>query len=426
MRVLFITNLYPPHSIGGYEENCRDMADMLRNVGHDVSVLTSTYRAYSAPDTGGVYRLLKARSDWPAFSNRRTFAHFRKSLAADWRNKAIVRRVVSKLAPDVVVVWSGVNLGWAVVAAVQKVSPLIVYYLEDGWLAQALMQVRPRPLRLELTLLRGLGLAAPPVLKTPNLIFCSRALLADYQRLGADVTRAAVIHSGISLEVFTLRPQRIIQRPAQTPFRVLFVGRITPEKGVTTLIKALSALRQRTGFQNTTLSLVGVLHNPAFGTRVRSIVKDLGMEAVVQFIGQRPRSELPSIYEQHDVAVFPSEYREPFGLSLIEAMAVGSPVVTSVEGGPAEIVRDHENAVVFRAGDANDLADRLAWVLQNPIAAAEMGRRAHRDVHQRFTLEAQRNAFETYLVSLMGTSYLPYRDEHAVAPIPSTWTIHRN
>jgi glycosyltransferase involved in cell wall biosynthesis len=325
-----------------------------------------------------------------------------------------------------VVVWSGVNLGWGVVAAVQKVSPLVAYYLEDGWLTQALMSARRRPLRLELTLLRGLGLAAPPVLKTPNLIFCSRALLADYQELGADVTRAAVIHSGISLEVFMLRQQRIIERPAEAPFRVLFVGRITPEKGVATLIKALGTLRQRTGFQNTTLSLVGVLHNAAFGTRVRRIVKDLGMEGAVQFIGQRPRSELPSIYEQHDVAVFPSEYREPFGLSLIEAMAVGSPVVTSVEGGPAEIVRDHENAVVFRAGDANDLADRLAWVLQNPIAAAEMGRRANRDVHQRFTLEGQRNAFETYLLSLMGTSYLPHRNGHTIAPIPSTQTIDRN
>lgn len=110
---------------------------------------------------------------------------------------------------------------------------------------------------------------------------------------------------------------------------------------------------------------------------------------------------MPDLYARHDVLCFPSEWEEPFALTLLEAMAVGLPVVSTLCGGSAEVVRDGYNAVVFRAGHPRDLAERLAWVLTHPRQAAAIGQAASREVSQRYTLDCQTEAVEAYLHSMV-------------------------
>jgi glycogen(starch) synthase len=418
MRLLFVTNLYPPNTLGGYEEVCRDMADGLRHRGHDVCVLTSNYgRQASLTDHDGTRRLLELQAGWLSATKRARLTSLFTAVHADWHNAQAVRQVISRVSPEVVIFWNGSNLGRSILSATEEAAHAVVYYAGDRWLGEVLCEGRyPARLRrkAKLGLLRALRLNVGAVVGS-HLVFVSESLRKDYAAMGVDVADSLVIRNGVSGELFRLRPQRITTHPPGAGHRILFVGRITPEKGVATLVSALGKLRQRQEFQNVELSLVGVLQDDRFRKRLYELITDLGLGRAIQFVGQVPRSELPHVYEQHDVAVFPSEWSEPFGLTLIEAMAMGLPVVTTVTGGPAEIVRNHKNAVVFQAGDAIDLAEKLAWVLENPVDAAAMGKRASTDILRRFTLDAQLRAFEAYLWSILKPTRREDRDAYTVA-----------
>jgi glycosyltransferase involved in cell wall biosynthesis len=104
------------------------------------------------------------------------------------------------------------------------------------------------------------------------------------------------------------------------------------------------------------------------------------------FLGRVPREELPAVYRAHDVLAFPSTWREPFGLTHLEAMASGLPVVSTLAGGQREFLVPGENCLAFETEDAAGLADaldRLRVDLSLGPRLAEAGMRLVRD---RFTL----------------------------------------
>ena len=95
-----------------------------------------------------------------------------------------------------------------------------------------------------------------------------------------------------------------------------------PQKGVHTAIGA-SRVCQRAGFEDLTFSLAGGGMHPDYEEKFRAMPAQLGVAGRVQFLGKVPRADLPRIYAEHDVLVFPSEWEEPFG-------------ITPLEGGPAD------------------------------------------------------------------------------------------
>src|SRR5205823_1168571 len=106
MNLLFISNLYPPGSIGGYEQSCADVAGVLKQRGHSVTVLTST-AGEAEPSQDGTERLLKISRTW---NNRASFS-------LDRYNAPIVARLIRRMRPDFVVIWNGGNLGRGIISA---------------------------------------------------------------------------------------------------------------------------------------------------------------------------------------------------------------------------------------------------------------------------------------------------------------------
>ena len=94
------------------------------------------------------------------------------------------------------------------------------------------------------------------------------------------------------------------------------------------------------------------------GLRAASAQRALAGERV-RFAGSVPREQLPGVYANADVVVFPVRWREPWGVVPLEAMGVGRPVVATGRGGSGEYLRDGENALLFDAEDPAELAARL-------------------------------------------------------------------
>jgi spore coat protein SA len=122
-----------------------------------------------------------------------------------------------------------------------------------------------------------------------------------------------------------------------------------------------------------------------------------GSAARIRFLGRVPHTELPAIYRSHDIFVFPSIWQEPFGLTHLEAMASGTPVISTDSGGHREFIKDGENALVFDKDDEESLLDKIIRLLDHPEEARALASKARKMVECDFSLERYVDSIEDWL-----------------------------
>lgn len=157
---------------------------------------------------------------------------------------------------------------------------------------------------------------------------------------------------------------------------LLFVGRLSPEKGVRTLIQAWPRLNDAVS-----LKIVGT------GPLEEEVCQWSRQHPNVECLGSRTPSQVYVLMKQARALVVTSTSYESFGRVVIEAFATGLPVIASRLGALAELVHDSCNGLHFQAGDPEDLAAKVEWLLANPKERAAMGRRAHEEFLAKYTGE---------------------------------------
>jgi glycosyltransferase involved in cell wall biosynthesis len=203
--------------------------------------------------------------------------------------------------------------------------------------------------------------------------------------LGAPPARTRVVYGGADT-------WRFAPEPGSRRDGVLSVGRLTPHKGVDRLIQALP--------DGARLSVVGTGgHDPRSPAReYPALLHRLASGRQVTFAGAIPDSELPAVHRRAAVFVLPTVKRDCYGrefstsellgLSVLEAMASGTPVVASRLDALPEVVRDGETGFLVTPGDAEELHGRIAQLLSDRASAARMGALGRELVLERFSWEA--------------------------------------
>ncbi len=159
---------------------------------------------------------------------------------------------------------------------------------------------------------------------------------------------------------------------------VVFVGRLSPEKGIGTLIEAWRrVVARRPGAR---LKIVG--QGPLETLRETS-------PPGVEWHGWQPHEQLIRIMQRASLLVFPSEHYEGFPMALVEAFATGLPVVAAKIGAAAEVIRDRHTGRFYRPGDPEDLADVLEELLANEPMVRDLGRQARARVRSEVHPTAQ-------------------------------------
>jgi glycosyltransferase involved in cell wall biosynthesis len=102
-------------------------------------------------------------------------------------------------------------------------------------------------------------------------------------------------------------------------------------------------------------------------------------------------------YREHDGLVFPSSWEEPFGLTHLEAMASGIPVLSTTNGGQGEFLRDGDNCLTFEPEDAVGLASRIGQLQSSPDLARRLARAGRRTVERSFSLEGYIQRIQSFL-----------------------------
>ena len=200
---------------------------------------------------------------------------------------------------------------------------------------------------------------------------------------GTPPARTHRVYNGIDLSRFAAPDRGALRRLLGTPdeTRLVFCsGRAQPYKGFQVLIEA-AALLKAGGVRGVAYAVCG---DGPYLERLREEAALRGVDDVFRFLGER--GDVPALLPGATVAVVPSLWAEAFGLTVVEAMAAGVPLVASRAGGIPELVADGDTGLLVAPGDARALADALHALLDDPAAREEMARRAHAHVRQ-FSLD---------------------------------------
>jgi glycosyltransferase involved in cell wall biosynthesis len=220
----------------------------------------------------------------------------------------------------------------------------------------------------------------------------------DIDQLRLQYKRAIIVANGADIP----DPSESAQHPGISGERptVLFLGRINWKKGIERLITAIARLPE------TELVLAGD-DDEGYRATMGALANNLGVARRVRFLGPVHGPKKWALLKSAQVLALPS-YSENFGNVVLEAMAVGCPVVVTPEVGLASVVRD-SGAGLVTLGHAEALGQALHSILSDPNAARAMGEAGRRTVAQRFTWEAIAGDMErAYQQILVGPRNRPH------------------
>ncbi|MFC7081410.1 glycosyltransferase family 4 protein [Halorussus caseinilyticus] len=255
------------------------------------------------------------------------------------------------------------------------------------------------------------GLAVPEIVKrlSPDVYLANRAektavLNPEIREVFADRgvpdSKLSVVPNGVDLNRFG-DPDHEVVTEVEAKYdlgdrpTLLFVGTVMPRKGVVDLVRAVEQVAASGHDPRLVVAGENDL-DPAYTDRVRSLIREAGLEEHVELTGFVPSEELPALYALADVFVAPS-LEEGFGMTVAEAMAAGTPVVGTRVGRVPWLLDDERCGRVVEPGDADAFASAVSELLDDPAERDRMAERAReraRDVSWEGVTEDVRSIYQ--------------------------------
>ena len=331
MRVLVVSGIWPP-DVGGPASHAPEVAAFLRSHGHDVEVVTTADRE-------------PAREDYPV-------QWVSRSLPVGVRHLAAVRLIAAR-ARRADVVYSTGMFGRSSLGAFLARTPLVLKLTADPAFERARrrgivagdvdgFQGTPRGLRIA-----ALRAARNVELRRAAHVFCPSGYLRDLAiSWGVPASHVSVLPNPAPAPR-ELAPRDELRRAfGLNGAALVFAGRLTAQKN---LDVALDALALEDG-----VSLVVAGKGDELA-HLRERALDLGLGKRVRFLGALPRERVLELFSAADAMILPSSW-ENFPHTVVEALAMGTPVLATDVGGVGEIVRDGENGLLVASGDRDAFA----------------------------------------------------------------------
>lgn len=372
MRLLVVTNLYPPQELGGYGRAIADFVWALRRRGHQLQVLSSDAPylgpSGSGPDQEPVERRLQLLGSY-----ERGVIHLENPTArrrVEEHNQELIAAWLKQIP------WDGILLGNLDLLGLTTLKTL----LSTG-----------------IPLLHHVGFVAPPF--SPEhfpqsthykLVAASHAVRFNLVSKGLPVGTAPVVYPGARTELFehqgTGRPKPPLPEfSALHPLRIGCASLLMESKGIHTLLAATAMLRNEGLFVD--LMLAGGLFQATYVEQLRQFTSQHGLSEQVHFLGQLTRPQLARFLGLQHAFVFPSIAPEAFGIIAAEAMASGLALISSGAGGACELFEPEISGLSFRPGDAKDLAKKIKRLRDEPGLLQQLQRSGETRVREQFDVQ---------------------------------------
>ncbi len=378
MKILLLSNLYPPDAMGGYERGARQVADALRARGHAVRVLSSIPRT-PVPASPEVRRTLRLVDIWSPYLFERS-APVTNHLAQSDSHRINASNVhallteIESFQPDVVYAWMLTGLGGLGLMGALAAGgvPWAWHLMDDVPVQLCTIAGRVEPAFAEgfARHLKGTFLA------------CSQQLVDEIEHAGVRLADdVEILPNWIEGPLGPARAE--YQREGQLRI-VSAAGMIDRrgEKGFDLIVEAVALLRD-SGISRITVDLYGEVADGSIPDLIRA--RDL--EKLVHLRGTLPQANLVSRFADYDLFAFPTRPREPFGFVALEAAAMGCVPILSQRCGIAEWLVHGVHALKVPRTPAA-LANTLRAAAEGRIDLAAIGNRAALAARRDFRLDA--------------------------------------
>jgi glycogen synthase len=389
VRILVLSNLFPPAVLGGYELECAAAVEHLRE-SHEVLVLTSREGRGGGPEAG-VARVL------PFLPHRRVTRLL--SPLSSLRAAVATRRAIERFAPEAIWVWNGTMIPQVAIRIAQESGIPCLFRVSEHWFGSlyetdAFMNgLRGGPgaaAMRALDRLPGLGVE-PRAPFAAAISWCSESLR---RRTPVPDTVTPVLED-VVLPATTQgdRFAALERRPTAEP-TILLAGRIAPHKGSEVAVRALAELRRTVPTARLIFAGEGY---PDYLAELARLGSELGVTEAIEMRGSLGTAALGELLSGAHAVVVPSVWEEPGGMVVAEGALARVPVVASRIGGIPEYLGDEE-ALLVPAGDPGALAAALAEALAGGPAVERRVDAAFRRA-QRFRLAPYLEALDRFLAA---------------------------
>lgn len=204
--------------------------------------------------------------------------------------------------------------------------------------------------------------------------------------VGLDSSKIDVVYPGIALKDYRhLTPDSSNSRP----LTIGFLARFVPEKGLHLLVDAFIRLHRSGEFPNLRLLAGGYVSRAykKYVDGIRRTIKANGLEERIELLGTLERADKLNFFKQIDVFSVPAPYREPKGISILEALAAGVPVVQPNHGAYPEWILATQGGLLHRPHDSADLAEKLATLLRDADLRRRLGQQGRQGIFEKFSSE---------------------------------------
>jgi glycogen(starch) synthase len=413
MKILALSNLYPPHHIGGYGMLCYEVVEGLRDRGHQVTVLTSVHGVETEAVEEHVHRVLTLESDLYFYKPAQAWLY----PLVKRKNLNHLRRLISTVQPDIVFIWGMWNLSRHLAVESEKLmGHRVVYYLASPWpiepnihqtywdeptqslTRQLLKKIMRAPIRL---LLRTEWRPMP--LNFQHAPICSEAQRDQLLEAGVPLQDAPIIYEGIDLAPYL--SQKINRTNRKNVLPLVYVGNLAEHKGVHTTIEALTYLPSEK-LKKVRLTILGKGH-PHYESRLHNLVETHKLSKYVAFHSPIPRSELPEFLGKYEALLLPSIWEEPLARIMQEGLAAGLVVIGAATGGTKEIISNDDNGLLFTAEDAPTLAAHIEQLIDEPALRQNLAKNGRNTAIKMFDMTRMIDDLEKYLEQVHTSSSPP-------------------
>ena len=409
MNILLISDYFPPYTVGGAEISAYYLGVGLSKLGHEVSILTRY------PE--------RIEVEFEVFNAVHSVVYKkRKSLLHDYLHTGILsssdlaKRLLKLLHSehfDVIHAQNWIS-GYAVMRAKTKrktkIFPPSVLSIRDyrytcpclyGWCLSDNIKINCNLLKTTNCVYKHSK--APHVIKVFGLIpyvmlrcvsckmlaqslnafdayitnsnFLREVVLSNLRLRAEDVYS---VYNPVGMEKFNLDADS----EEKEMIKVFYAGRFDLGKGIEYLIGAIPKVVEK---HDCSFIFVG---DGTIRQEAENLVRTLKISKHVVFEGFVPYTDISRYYQQCDIVVVPSVWPEPFGRSLIEAMAYGKPVIATKVGGIPEMIEHGETGLLVEPANSGEMANAITMLLDNDEMRMKMGRQGRKVVEEKYNTEA--------------------------------------
>jgi glycogen synthase len=370
VRVMVVSNVFPPHVRGGYELGTLDVARAFIGAGHDVEVVTSTVVGVlkkAQPAAGVTVRpvfrpVLAYEAD---LANRLEHSLVWRQHRTDALGGVVadcivaLRTEIERFQPDRI--WIGNPLGIGPVGilevALSADVPVVIHLMDD--IDRYLVGYR-RPLHWLPRIAR--------LKRSITAISCASHVREMNSVVGCYGSHHVVLN-GVD---FSAIPAQAEPGRHEGPLRFVYFGQVEPMKGIPELIEGVGRLAADTDTARFTLDIIGPA-SASYAERLQIDLESRGIAGRVQLVGRLEKRDLMARLASYDAAVLLLKQEEPFGYAWLEAAAAGLPVVVTRGRAVADVFPEAYPLFLEDREDTDAVAASLGWCMSHRSSLASIG-----------------------------------------------------